>query len=92
MGGGKGEWGMSGELWQHMASSVWGCAGDQPLQTAAITAAARQDMAMATPGLPETKSRHSRLKVKSSNRHESIVKHAALTHFPGANFCHLVRG
>lgn len=92
MGGGKGELGMSGEIWQHMASSAWGSAGDQTLQTAANTAAAWQDRVMATPGLPETKSRHSHLKVKSSNRHESTVKDAALMYLPGANFCHLAKG
>lgn len=92
MGGGNGEWGMSGEIWQRMASSARGSAGDQTLQTAANTAAAWQDMAMATPGLPETKSRHSYLKVKSSNRHESTVKDAALMYLPGANFCHLAKG
>lgn len=92
MGGGKGELGMSGEIWQRMASSARGSAGDQTLQTAANTAAAWQDMAMATPGLPETKSRHSYLKVKSSNRHESTVKDAALMYLPGANFCHFGKG
>lgn len=79
MGGGKGEWEITGEMWQHMTSSAWGSAGDQTLQTAASTAAARQDMATTTPGLPGTKSGHSCPKVRSSNRREPTVKDAALT-------------
>lgn len=85
----------SGILCMDNQTSLITSAGNQILQRAARAAAARQDKAMATPGLPETKSGHSCPKVKSSNRHESTVKDAAHTYLPrviGANFCHYGRG